>query len=138
MIVDSNILVYSINKSSPKHKKAQEFLLKNIGKLEVAHQNILEPFRILTHSKYEERMTANDATEAIEIALKGCKVISPDYKTCYITLELVKKYQLKSDQIFDAYLTATALSNGINTIATDNVRDFKKYHEIKVYNPFTQ
>ena len=38
--------------------------------------------------------------------------------------------------VFDAYLAATALCNGVETIATDNVRDFSKFSEIKVINPF--
>lgn len=49
MLIDSNILVYAINILSPKHKKAQNFLQENITKLEIAHQNIFETLRVLTH-----------------------------------------------------------------------------------------
>lgn len=136
MLVDSNILVYAINRRSPKNKIAQIFLQNNIGHLEIAHQNILEALRVLTHPKFPSPMKINDALKAIENILKSCRVICPAEKTHYIALLLIKKNKLVSDQIFDTYLIATALSNGINAIATDNTRDFKKFKEIKLINPF--
>lgn len=136
MLIDSNILVYSINSSSPKHRRAQDFLQENLGELVVAHQNIFESLRILTHPKFPNPMKIGDAMDAILNILKGCTVISPDYRTYRIALELIKKYKLSADKVFDAYLVATALGNGIDTIATDNTKDFKKIVEIKNINPF--
>lgn len=138
MLVDTNILVYAINRRSPKNKIAQVFLQNNIGNLQITHQNILEALRVLTHPKFPSPMKINDALGAIEKILKACTVISPVEKTIYITLLLIKRNKCVSDQIFDLYLAATALSNEIVTIATDNVRDFKKFKEIKIVNPFSQ
>lgn len=117
---------------------AQIFLKNNIGNLQVTHQNILEALRVLTHPRFPSPMKINDALKAIEKILKACRVICPVEKTIYITLLLIKKNKLVSDQIFDTYLVATALSNEILTIATDNIRDFKKFKEIKILNPFLQ
>lgn len=138
MLVDSNILVYAINRRSPKHTSAKNFLQNNTSNLEVAHQNILETLRVLTHPKFPSSMKIKDALKAITDIAKACRIISPNEQTHYIALLLIKKNKLISDQIFDAYLAATVLSNGINTIATDNTRDFKKFKEIKLLNPFTQ
>ena len=138
MLVDSNILIYAINRRSPKHTAAQIFLQNNISNLEVAHQNIFEALRVLTHPKFPSPMKIQDALKAIENILKSCRIICPNEQTHYITLLLIKTNTLISDQIFDAYLAATALSNGITTIATDNTRDFKKFKEIKLINPFLQ
>lgn len=137
MLADSNILIYSINRSSPKHKKAQRFLENNVNNLEVAHQNILETIRVLTHPKFPEPMEIDHAWDATLNILKGCRIISPNYLTYQIALELIKKYKLASNKIFDAYLAATALANGIDTIATDNTKDFQRIKEIIVINPFT-
>ena len=136
MLIDSNILIYAINRSSPKHTASQVFIQSNIGNLEVAHQNILESLRVLTHPKFPAPMKIQDASKAIESILRACRIICPMEETYYITLQLIKKNKLVSDQIFDAYLVATALSNGITTIATDNVQDFKKFQEIKLISPF--
>ena len=137
MLIDSNILVYSINSSSPKQLGAQQFIQENVGKLEVAHQNIFETLRILTHSKFPNPMKTSEAIIAIETILNVCNIIAPDYRTHQIALELIKKYKIVSNQIFDAYLVATLISNGIDTIVTDNVKDLLRFSEIKVINPFS-
>lgn len=136
MIIDSNILVYAIDKLSPKHSKAQKFLRENLNILEVAHQNIFETLRVITYPKFPNPMKLKDAVDAVERILKVCSIVSPNWKTQRIALELIKKYKLSSDTIFDAYLAATALSNDIKIIATDNVADFKKFNEIQIFNPF--
>lgn len=136
MLVDSNILVYAINSVSPKHKKAQKFLQDNLDNLELAHQNIFETLRVLTHPKFPNPMKPKDAIVALERIMEVCMIIHPDYRTHQIALELVKKYQISSDKIFDGYLVATALANGITEIATDNIKDLKRFKEMQVFNPF--
>jgi predicted nucleic acid-binding protein len=138
MLIDSNILIYAINTSSPKHQTAQFFLQDNIGQLEVAHQNIFETLRVLTHPKFSHPMQISSALEAVESILRGCSIVSPDYKTHRIAIELVKKYKLVSDQVFDAYLAATAISNGIKILASDNLKDLGKFTEFTVLNPFSK
>lgn len=78
MLVDSNILVYGINTASPKSKKAQQFLRENLGFLEIAHQNIFETLRVLTHPKLPFSMEISSAMEAIESILSRCRLIAPD------------------------------------------------------------
>jgi len=137
ILVDSNVLIYSINVSSPKHKKAQEFLQNNIGNLLIAHQNIFESLHVLTHPKFPRPMNTKDAIETIGRIVKACQVISPDYKTHHLAIELISKYNLKADKVFDAYLVATLFSNEFDTIATDNVSDFQIFSGLQIVNPFT-
>lgn len=117
---------------------AQGFLKKNIGRFVVAHQNIFETLRVLTHPKFQKPMKPQDAIEAVDRILKAGDVISPDYKTYQIALELIKKHNIAADKIFDAYLVATCLGCSIGTIATDNSKDFKVFSQIQVINPFMQ
>lgn len=137
MLVDSNILIYAINADSPKHKKAQNFLQKHLGNLEITHQNILETLRVLTHPKFSKPMKLKDALVAIQAITESCRIVCPTQTTYYLWLELMNKYKLSGNRIFDGYLAATALSNDINTIATDNVLDFKKFKGLKIINPFS-
>lgn len=136
MLIDSNILIYAINADSPKHKKAQQFLQENLTNLEIAHQNILEAIRVLTHQKFSKPMRLNKALIAIQAISQSCRIISPTQTTYYLSLGLIKKYKLVGNRIFDAYLAATALSNSINTIATDNSSDFEKFTDLTIFNPF--
>ena len=137
MLVDSNILVYAINADSPKNKVAQNFLINNSCTLQIAHQNIFESLRVLTHPKFSHPMQSNDAQSALWAIVHGCKIIYPNNKTHYLTFELIKKNKLLGNHIFDAYLAATAISNNIMTIATDNIKDFKEF-EIDLLNPFKE
>lgn len=136
MLVDSNILIYAINADSPKSKLARKFLRENLGNLEIAHQNILETIRVLTHKSFSNPMNLKDVVRAIMITSETSSIISPDQSSYYIALELIENHRLKGNRIFDAYLVATALSNDIKIIATDNEKDFKKFKEIKIVNPF--
>lgn len=136
MLIDSNILIYSINLDSPKSKKAKEFLKENIGNLEIAHQNILESIRILTHPKFSNPMKIKDCLKALANISDSSHILFPDQRSYYLVLELIEKYKLNGNRIFDAYLVATMLSYGIKEIATDNEKDFSRFKGIKVINPF--
>lgn len=138
MLIDTNILIYSINADSPKHKQAQKFLKDNETELVISHQNVLEAIRVLTHRSFSKPMTLKHALKAVLAITKSCFLISPNQSTYYFAIEFIKNYKLSGNRIFDAYLAATALSNDITTIATDNARDFKKFKEVTLLNPFIQ
>lgn len=138
MIIDTNIFIYAINENSPKHKQAQKFLKENGTELEITHQNILEAIRVLTHKSFSRPMNLTNALSSVLSIAKSCFIISPNQTTYHLVIELIKNYKIKGNRIFDAYLAATALSNGITSIATDNTRDFKKFKGIKLINPFLQ
>jgi predicted nucleic acid-binding protein len=137
MLIDSNILVYAINKDSPKNNLAQAFLQNNIKDLAVAHQNIFETLRVLTHPKFAYPMKQLDAQEAVLSIVSVCRIIIPNYKTHHLALEFIKLHNLTGNRIFDAYLAATALSNNITAIATDNTKDFEKF-KMTFINPFVK
>lgn len=136
ILLDSNILIYAINIDSPKNSKAQAFIIENIKNLCVAHQNIFEALRILTHPKFPNPMTSTAAIEAISTISDYLITISPNYETKFVALELIKKYEITSNKIFDAYLASTMLTNEVTMIASDNEKDLSTFKEIKVLNPF--
>ena len=132
MLLDSNIIIYAINSSSPKHKKAQEFIQKNAKDLSAAYQNIFESIRVLTHPKFSNPMTPIKAMDSVYSIVSKLQILSPTFETHAIAFELITKYKVSSDAVFDAYLVATMLSNGEKMIVTDNVRDFEKIESIEV------
>ena len=138
MLIDSNILIYAINADSQKHELAKRFLKANINDLEVSHQNILETLRVITHTKFPNRFNTKEAIKAIHGITEACRLVVPNKITYHIAVELISEHNLLGNRIFDAYLAATALSNDIDVIATDNVRDMGKFEGIKVINPFAQ
>jgi predicted nucleic acid-binding protein len=135
MLIDTNILIYAINADSPKNKVAQLFLQQNSNKLIIAHQNIFEALRVLSHPKFSHPMTIKDAQNALWTIIQACTIICPNHKTHYLALELINKNNLYGNRIFDAYLAATAISNYVTYIATDNTKDFIQFG-VKLTNPF--
>ncbi|MEK7119266.1 MAG: type II toxin-antitoxin system VapC family toxin [Patescibacteria group bacterium] len=136
MLIDTNLIIYAINSASPKHNQAKRFLSQNQSDLIVAHQNILEGMRVLTHAKFSHPMTFFQAEKAVDAIAKAATIISPTEETLPIAMVLMHKYTRAANRIFDAYLVATMLTHGIKKIATDNDRDFTMYEEIAVLNPF--
>jgi len=136
MLIDTNILIYAINEDSPKHKVAKKFLSESKVILVVSHQVIFEAIRVLTHPKFSMPMESPSAVKSISAIAEACQIITPNQKTYYLTLELIKQFSLGGNRIFDAYLAATAITNEIYEIATDNTKDFKRFTELKIINPF--
>jgi predicted nucleic acid-binding protein len=135
MLIDSNILIYALNQSSPKQISAQDFL-QTQPQLVLAQQNIFETLRILTHQRFPSPFSVEKAIRAVQEIAEQASVIFPTHETTELALQLIRKYEIKGTEIFDAYLVATALSNEISQIATDNVTHLRKYTEIEVLNPF--
>ena len=136
ILLDSNIIIYSLNKLSPKCMQAQGFIVEHQSNLVVAHQDMNETLRILTHKTFPSSMTSGQALKAVDGILQGLEIINPPPVTYNIVKELISLYKLKGNAVFDAYLVATMLSNDINHVATDNVKHFKLFKQIKVVNPF--
>jgi len=135
ILVDTNILIYALNEDSSKHHLAKKFLKERKGNLALSHQNIFEAVRVLTHPKFGSPISPKQAVRAILDISAACKIISPNQKSQMIALEFVKHLGLTGNQVFDAYLAATALSNEVTTIATDNEKHFQDFVGIKIFNP---
>uniref|UniRef100_UPI002624B7B1 type II toxin-antitoxin system VapC family toxin n=1 Tax=uncultured Maritalea sp. TaxID=757249 RepID=UPI002624B7B1 len=138
VLIDSNILIYAINTSSPKHSEAKTFLRELRDTPVIAHQNILEAFRILTHAKYSHPMPVGSALRSLNLLCGDSQMILPNSLTFSLLQEFSTVHKLDGNRVFDAYLAATALSNDVHTIATDNVKDFAKFSGLKVTNPFAK
>lgn len=137
ILLDTNVIIFALNKTSPKNKTAQTYIRTNQPSLVVAHQNVFESIRVLSHSKYAKPLTSAKAVSVVLDITSALKLVSPNIETFHQTLYLIKKYKLTSNKIFDCYLVATALSNNIKSIATDNAKDFLIFEEISTVNPFS-
>ncbi len=135
MLIDSNILIYALNSASPKKSLAQTFI-QSQKQLVFAQQNIFETLRILTHHKFPNPFPTEDAIDSIREISDHALIITPNFETQELAFELIKKYSITGTEVFDAYLVATALSNGIKELATDNSKHLRKYTEITAINPF--
>ncbi len=136
ILVDSNILIYSLDDVSPKYGVAKRFLEEKSFNLILSQQALLETFRVITHKVYPNTYTPLKALTSLVSIYSQRAIVHPRENTFNLTQKLIKKHGISSDKVFDAYMVATAVDWGIGIVATDNEKDFRKFGEIKVFNPF--
>ena len=141
VFLDSNILVYAINKKSPYYAGARAILdVINKGELRVclSPQVLGEFYAVITNPrKLERALSPQEAAGVVERFLSSDAVLKlyPQKSTLGLTLKLVKHYQIKALDFFNAQIVATMLDNGVTTIYTVNKQDFVIFEEIEALNP---
>ena len=63
-------------------------------------------------------------------------VLGPNHTTFERSIDLLRAQPCTGKDVFDRYLAATALSNGITTIVTENLKDFTGIPGLTAINPF--
>ncbi len=139
IFLDTNIIVYAVDSRSPFHHRAIS-LIKRAEKLRfcISPQVVAEFYSVITNPKRVE--SPLDPEGAVNLAEQVWTVwpffkIFPQDSTLEVTLELVKRYQLRALEFFDAHIVATMIENDVATICTANAQDFNKFGEIRVMTP---
>jgi len=140
-LLDSNVLVYAADNASPYYKSSKILRDKGIkGEilLCVCPQVLMEFFAVITDSKrVENPIASSEAIKEVEKYLAATYILKiyPHQNSFQKLTELIKKYKVKRQAVFDLQLVSTALTNGINKIYTFNISDFSKFKEINVLVP---
>lgn len=136
-VFDSHLFVYSQDNKSPFYKTSKQLFIRVLSeeiKIVCAQQNILEAENVLTRIYKKDTNYTIKLMEDILLNY-NIEVITPIPKTYELYHDLVAKSQYPSD-LFDYFLAATMLNNGINRILTANTKDFSKIPGIEAVNPF--
>lgn len=138
VLIDTNLLVYSVNKDSVFYattRKTLKILVERSLLLCISIQNLNEFLRVTTSKKYGSvPLSIKEATEYVNIYKNNYLILYPKEKALTKNLELAEKYKITGSKIYDTFLVATMLENGIKTIVTNNTKDFAFYNEIGVYD----
>jgi predicted nucleic acid-binding protein len=129
IIIDTNILVYSINRSSEYHEKSISLLKDSGFELFTTSKNISEFLTVLTklpHNKLDITTALRLVNEFREIMT----IIFPNEKSLKIFEDLLLKYKTAGLKIHDMEIISIALENGIDTIATFNKKDYSNINEV--------
>lgn len=140
-LIDANVLVYAINENAKQHTASLQLVESGLnGEISICFtpQVFSEFFATVTNPK--QIMSAlsreNAISEIEDYFLKGESDIVFVHKgTLDKIIELLKKYPVSAQNIFDLQPVATMLSNNITRIYTYNDKDFSPYSEIEVLNP---
>lgn len=138
-LIGSNILVYALNSKSKYHKHALRIIQQALsGKVEacVTPQNLYEAYAVITDPRRVEKpLTPSEAITALRHNYLNNPVLKKIHQrptTPLIVFDLLKKYTVKSQGIFDLILAARMIDNGIKGIRTADVKRFKKFEFLEV------
>ena len=139
-LIDTNVLVYAINKDSQFHiesKNLFEFAMNTNVNAYLSTNNLLEFLAIVTDRKrIENPLSVGQAEAVIEIILNSnINIINPDKSSIIKAIEISKELEIKGQKIFDLILVGMMEVNDISTIVTYNTKDFTKIKEIDVIKP---
>lgn len=138
-LIDTNVLIYSYDETQDLHSSSYTFLENAFFGLisaSITHQNLLEFLAVVTNPKrVEYPLSTVEALEKIAVYAANFPLISPSAKTFLTFTDLFSRHPLMRERIFDLYLAATALDNGITQICTWNVKHFKAVSELTVKTP---
>ena len=127
IILDTNILVYRTDETSNFHKNVKTFINNNISNLIIPLQVIFEFSAVLS----KKGVRLNDIDMRIKKLRDDFEIVNLQVKDINIFFNLLDKYNLRGNRIYDAVIVATAIANEITKIATFD-EDFKKYTEIEI------
>ncbi len=129
-LVDTNILIYAYDSQSAFHSKAVTFLQEPNINFYITTKNISEFFAVLT----KLNQSYKDISLFYDDIKRNTTILYPKKKSLQILEMLLQKYQPRGNRVFDIEIVSIALSNGIETIATINEKDFKPISEIKLHD----
>ena len=135
MLLDSNILIYAYDKSEVKKYPIAKELIKGLWKnndLVLSIQNLVEFYSIIT-SKIDKPLEIDKAKQIVLDYIDGFEILRYNENTIIEAINVQAIYKIP---FWDALIVATMEENSIDTIVTENEKDFKKINWIKIINPF--
>ena len=140
-LLDTNVLVHASDGGSPFHGSAKALRdrgLKGEVPVCVCPQVLNEFFAVITNPKRVSGPRPQDeARNEMEKYVRARKVMKIFPRTDIVenVLELLKRYQVTRQGIFDLQLLATMVSNRVTLIYTYNQVHFSRFKEITVVTP---
>jgi uncharacterized protein len=140
--IDTNILLYGLNRDCPEHAAARAFLAACAGRTDVAvAELVLVELYVLLRNPAVVRKPLEAAAAA-----SLCQTFRRHPRWALVdTAEVMDRVwaaaarpAVKRRHVFDARLAHTLLDNGVRELATRNTRDFEGFGFERVFDPLGQ
>ena len=141
ILLDTNILVHATGAQSRQHTNAKKLRDEAAGgqfEACIAAQILTEFYAVITDPRrFQPVLTPSQAQRELRTYLSSTlKLILPKETTVTRMLNLLGSRSVKAGRIFDIFLAATMLDNGVQRIYTENITDFQEITGIDAINPF--
>jgi len=131
ILVDTNVLVYSIDEDSKFHTISRNLVQNPDNHLYTTSKNLSEFLVVLTRG-VEIPVTIENALELLTNLLPFFTILYPSESSFKILQEILLKYKPKGLRIHDFEIISIGIQNGIKNIATLNAVDFKGISEVEI------
>ncbi|GAB3706612.1 TA system VapC family ribonuclease toxin [Mariniluteicoccus flavus] len=141
MLLDVNVLLYAVDRSSPDHARARDWLsaaLTGSTRVGLPWQTIGGFLRIATHPRvFDQPLTTSQAWTAVDGWLASPVAWVPP--TSERTVDILRTWMLQARtsgaRTTDAQLAALAIEHGVPVVSTD--ADFAGFPGVAWINPLT-
>lgn len=140
ILFDTNILTYSLCEYQREYKTCRDWIERvRSGEIDgvVSSQNITEfcsnMLALIDLNKIGKRVDVVEAVGRFNEIFSN--KIYPNKRTIDVLLKLLKGNRTSKRRVFDMFLAATMISNGVEEILTYNTKDFEHFKGIKAIRP---
>ena len=139
ILVDANLLIYSVNRDAPNHRVARAWLeaeLSGSRSLGLSWGVILAFLRITTRQGILEKPLDNEMALAYVdewLGLPIVEIVTPGEGHWRILSNLLQTAGTSGNLTSDAHLAAMAIENGATVYSADY--DFRRFQGLKHVNP---
>ncbi|MEX2458578.1 MAG: TA system VapC family ribonuclease toxin [Actinomycetota bacterium] len=141
MLVDANILLFAVSRTSPFHGPANAWLTAALNggqRVGVPWLSILAFLRLSTNPRaYRRPFSGPQAAKRVREWLAADVVWIPEPTSDHLDVlaSLIETHHLTSDLMNDAHLAALAVEHGLTVVSADT--DFARFSEIRWENPLS-
>jgi uncharacterized protein len=139
MLVDANVLLYSVDVSSPFHQPAKDWLetaLNQPARVGLPWASLLAFQRISTHPRASLSPLSPSAAWSFVadwLDADATWVPAPGERHAEILRDLIVAGDLRGNLVTDAHLAALAIEHGVGVCSADS--DFARFPQINWLNP---
>jgi uncharacterized protein len=139
MLIDANLLLYAVDRSSPFHDVCARWLTDQLNggrRVGFPWQSLVAFVRISTHPRASVKpLSMQFALGCVENWLDSdvAWIPAPGPKHAAIFVDVVARHHLTGNLVSDAHLAALAIEHGVALCSADS--DFARFTELTWVNP---
>jgi predicted nucleic acid-binding protein len=134
ILLDTNVLVYAIDKDSKYHLWSKNFFENEKFVLYITSKNVFEFLSVVTKSS-NIPLSLEEALLSIKIICSNCLILYPDYTSTQTCMDLILENNIKGLKVHDCEIASIAITNKIRRIATVNKNDFSCFSDLEIVTP---